>query len=177
MCSSDLKGSSSVEGVKITLGGNTYNNRDSIKSAGFKWDPENKVWSKSYIELASFPNLSKKNARDDLEKVGNMQETSSEPASTPEPSSAPAGELTAGSEITDKKGNKGVIKKINKDNYAYVKFEDGKEGWRSLNSINGTGNVDTSYKNIIKTKTAKITGAGVEPVKVSEPAEIGRAHV
>lgn len=170
------KGSSSVDGVKITLGGNTYKNKDLIKQAGFKWDSENKVWYKQYVELASFPNLSKSNAKSDLEKVGNMQETPK--TETPTPSveatptiKAPSSEIVSGSEVTDAKGNTGFVKKINKDNYALVQFSDGKEGWRSLKTLQSTGNIDNSVVVQQKTKLAKITGAGVEPVVPEKPSD------
>ena len=38
-----------VDGVRVTLNGNTYDNRENIKRLGFKWDNANKVWYKNFI--------------------------------------------------------------------------------------------------------------------------------
>jgi hypothetical protein len=172
--------SGSVDGVRVTLGGNTFKNKNLIKEAGFKWDGEKKVWSKAYVELGSFPNLSKKNIKSDLEKIGNMQEPTAPEAPAPEiPQEAPltptvpsaSAEIGPGHEVTDAKGNTGFIKSINKDNYARVVFQDGTEHWRSLKTLTSTGKIDNTAALQQKVKVSKITGAGVEPVtpeKVSD---------
>ena len=80
------KESSKIDGVTVTLGGNTFKNKQAIKDAGFKWDGDKKVWSKNYVELASFPALSKTNIEKDLQTVNNGNAVKKEvaPAATPE---------------------------------------------------------------------------------------------
>ncbi len=83
---------------------------------------------------------------------------------------APA--LEPGAEVTDKKGNKGtVLKGPNKDNYVFVKFEDGKTGWRSAASVSTTGEFDNTVKKAAPKKvTGKVTPAGTKAVFVENPA-------
>ena len=106
-------------------------------------------------------------------------------AETPEkpsgPAKAPEGvfsisdsngnDVFPGVSITDKKGKKGVVKKVNKDNYAFVRFEDGSEGWRSAKSISTTGEVNlTTTNKAKKLKPGKATPAGAPLVVVDKPA-------
>lgn len=107
-------------------------------------------------------------------------DTDAENASTPTP---PPGAMTAadskgnliwsGMEITDKDGNTGTVIKVNKDNYAFVKFPDGTTKWRSSKSVVGSGNVSAGASNLpIGSKGyTKVTGAGVAPVKVENPSD------
>lgn len=75
-----------------------------------------------------------------------------------------------GVEVTDKKGNKGTVLKVNKDNYALVQFEDGSKGWRSANTISTTGNVNSAaVTKAYKPKAGKITPAGTEAIVVDNP--------
>ena len=288
------KGSSGqVDGLRVTLGGNTFKNKQAIKDAGFKWNGTDKVWSKDYVELASFPSLSKKNILKDLETINGGKPAPKENVPTPEPTStsinevgsqgvidtireadianlisgimgndnyyqkggftffgpnqgpgqktegisvykgswepgdkqiaeisaeggvdwtskedavansadlqkaltpdietppegipaAPEGTMTItdasgnevyqGIEITDKKGAKGTILKVNAENYALVQFEDGSKGWRSAKTISATGAVNNDgLPKLSKAKVSKkATGAGVAPIIVSEPSD------
>jgi hypothetical protein len=39
---------------RVRVGGNTYDNREALKNAGFKYDSETKTWTKSYLRTV-FP--------------------------------------------------------------------------------------------------------------------------
>ena len=105
--------------------------------------------------------------------------TSDEPQ-TPKVPVAPEGEMKIsdvngndvfkGVEITDKKGNKGTVLKVNKDNYALVEFADGTKGWRSANTISTTGEINSiaSLKTFAP-KKGKVTPAGTEAIIVENP--------
>lgn len=43
-----------VDGVTVTLDGNTYENRKRIKELDFKWNAQDKVWRKNYIDSDLF---------------------------------------------------------------------------------------------------------------------------
>lgn len=43
-----------VKGVTVTLDGNTYENRKRIKELGFKWNAQDKVWKKNYVDSDLF---------------------------------------------------------------------------------------------------------------------------
>jgi len=86
---------------------------------------------------------------------------------------ASGNEVYQGIEITDKKGAKGTIIKVNAENYALVQFEDGSKGWRSAKTVSATGAVNNDgLPKLSKTKgSKKATGAGVAPIIVSEPSD------
>lgn len=112
------------------------------------------------------------------------------PAETPvetvekpsEPPKAPEGvksipdsngnDVFPGVSITDKKGKKGVVQKVNKDNYAFIQFEDGTTGFRSAKTISTTGEVNLTTTNKAKKapKPGKATPAGAPLVVVDNPA-------
>ena len=77
-----------------------------------------------------------------------------------------------GVSITDKKGKKGVVQKVNKDNYAFIQFEDGTTGFRSAKTISTTGEVNLATTNKAKKapKPGKATPAGAPLVVVDSPA-------
>jgi hypothetical protein len=126
-------------------------------------------------QLAEVPNKERATALDDEDT----------PSPEPEDSNATVAEnlstnlIYSGVEITDKKGKTGTVKKVNKDNYAFVEFEDGSTGWRSVATLSTTGNVKpgsvppppgaTSSVSTPKPKAGKVTPAGTQVVVVENP--------
>lgn len=60
-----------TDAVKVTLDGNTYENRQRIKQLGFKWNNADKVWIKNYVNSDLFGKWNNTNRiKEELDGVG-----------------------------------------------------------------------------------------------------------